>query len=247
MARNAMLALLVACLLIGCLRSPRIDRGPDTLSEALLSPEIGRTLIDVHYMAGSEPSMAALDAFVVWASNVTKRNVTLGLVAEFEGRPHSEDDRWGVVEIFAAHRASFTRVGPGLFAHDGAAVIHVMYLDGRPDDESFDGGLSLDEVIAMWPRNWHAWVAPSDIPVVEETILRHEFAHSLGLVNRGIPMVTSRESLDHPGHSAISGGIMYADQDRATESDLARWRRGDLLDLDPYDLADIEAFRAALK
>lgn len=44
---------------------------------------------------------------------------------------------------------------------------------------------------------------------IEQAVLVHEFGHAIGLVNRGIPMVTDHEDDENPRHSGNPESVMY--------------------------------------
>ncbi|MGD0209493.1 MAG: hypothetical protein ABSC14_00770 [Desulfomonilia bacterium] len=49
--------------------------------------------------------------------------------------------------------------------------------------------------------------------VIEQTTLVHEFGHTLGLVNDGVPMVTNHEDSEHPHHCTNENCVMFWEND----------------------------------
>jgi hypothetical protein len=75
---------------------------------------------------------------------------------------------------------------------------------------------------------------------VERAILLHELGHTLGLVNRGVPMLVDREAEAHSGHSTNPNSVMYPSlQIAASGLVLQSIPHG----FDRDDLADLAAHR----
>jgi hypothetical protein len=115
---------------------------------------------------------------------------------------------------------------------NGAAVIHLIYLQGSYSDNSVLGVTVRADTTAIFPQQ----IADSSSPLVsrqrlEQAVATHELGHVMGLVD--LYLLDGRDDQEHPGHSTNPHSVMYW----AVETDLV----GQVLDGPPpvaFDAAD---------
>ncbi len=126
---------------------------------------------------------------------------------------------------------------------DGAdvAVLHLLYLAGRSDQDGVLGVTVRADTIAVFPDE----IASATSPLVgatriERAVVVHELGHVLGLVD--LFLNDHREDPDHPGHSTNRNSVMYW----AVESDVVAQLFGGPppVDFDSADLADLRSIHA---
>ena len=120
------------------------------------------------------------------------------------------------------------------------AVIRMLVLDGRPDDDATLGFAVRGDVLAIFPDQ----VRRAESPLVpyetlEDAVTVHEIGHILGLVD--LARKTGRADKEHPGHSTNRESVMFW----AVESSLVGQVLGGApsTEFDAADLADLAALR----
>jgi hypothetical protein len=144
------------------------------------------------------------------------------------------------------------------------AVIHVVYVDGRYED---DGGSSMvlgfawggDSIVMLKDNIERACrddgavglLAPGLADTVcrttEYTVLLHEIGHLMGLVNNGAPMQSEHQDTEHGAHDVNEDCLMYwlNDQSSVVDAIAERIGRGEDDDAIPFDDACLADLRAA--
>ena len=101
-----------------------------------------------------------------------------------------------------------------------SAEFYVLFVNGFFKDQSGVNqqiiGLSLGgtSIVCVFKDVINASGYPLLIEeVIEQTTLVHEFGHTLGLVNDGVPMVTNHEDSEHPHHCTNEDCVMFWEND----------------------------------
>ena len=149
---------------------------------------------------------------------------------------------WTVDELVALANANL--------AEDPAneVSINVYYVDGTFERDGVLGAAFTDRDLVIFREtlesNCDGGVLGGDsCDIGEESILRHEFGHLLGLVNRGLPQVEDHEDPDHPGHEVQEGCLMYFALETASGLFGGLLGGGEPVDFCAASKADIEALR----
>jgi hypothetical protein len=143
------------------------------------------------------------------------------------------------------------------------AVVHVVYVDGRYEDDS-GGSLVLgfawdgDSIVMLKDNIERACrddgavglLAPGLADTVcrttEYTVLLHEIGHLMGLVNNGAPMQSEHQDTEHGAHDVNEDCLMYwlNDQSSVVDAIAERIGRGEDDDAIPFDEACLADLRA---
>lgn len=241
----ALLAL--AVLASGCIDVLGAPSGP-TLPQALLWRGVASSiLIEVDAAPGMAPDPTALKLLRTTLAEVTGKPVAMtGPTAmPAQGGDYEADD------LLRIHRET-AFFGGDSFLDGGRAVLHVLYLDGRPGGD--DAGhrtlgrtVVEDGVIAVFRTSYSSahrvlndtWVDAT--AEMDRHVLLHEAGHALGLVGNGIPQVRDHADPGSPGHSRYPESVLYH-HPPMTPKQLVTGPVSTTFDVD--DLADLAAFRA---
>ena len=211
-------------------------------------------VIEIDFAPGREPSALALDGLrQILASATDKREVRVLPPTPLpdEARFRSADADWSGRhrDVHVEQFDSFDG-GPGRYGRGDAAYVHVLYLNGRIDNNgSVTTGIHTEYGISIYVddmRNPPPTRATADQLLmltapdeIERAVLVHEFGHLLGLVDAGARMV--RPHSDGQGHSTSAQSVMYGGV-HATQ--LARENKEVVWTFDEDDLADLRQLQA---
>lgn len=215
-----------------------------------------KVLVEIDYEAGKQPytgNQAGFgDTFAPTLANIdrlfsgTKTLVIPTVPADMQNIGTVTDEEITVADIAAlatAHRDQ----------HDTAdtKTYWVVWLSGHFADASGVQnqvlGVSIGDTVAMFKDVIAATsspLSPNTSRYVEQSTLIHELAHSIGLVDNGIPMVAPHKDDAHGAHCNNSDCVMYwlnEGASEATDFALRRLLGGDSILFDDACLADVDA------
>jgi hypothetical protein len=245
-----------------------VDKVPTAFGPADLvtARKYDALLVEIDHVAGHAPNATALGQLeeqlnaLIDAGHLAKPS-GIRFVLDESLEPVGADHVSTFDELSArgeAHRSVLPRVGE--------ATIHVLYTDGRYED---DGAQSFVLGFA-YGGSWMVMLSDNiergcdsspllSLPALsglaaqvcarsESTVFMHELGHLFGLVDNGTPMVSGHEDPEHAGHDANEDCLMYwAIQDsRAVDVIAERFRSGKsgAVPFDAACLADLEALIA---
>lgn len=231
----------------GCMEVLGAPSGP-TLPQALLWRSVASSIIvEVGAVDGFAPDPSALDLLRSTLADVTGKAV---VVTGPTGLP-PQGGSYDLPDLERIHRET-AFFGADGYLDGGRAVLHVLYLDGRPagdDDERRTLGRTLigHGVVAIFRGSYSSahrivegeWVAAA--AEMDQHVLLHEVGHALGLVGNGIPQVRDHGDPDSPGHSRYPESVLYH-HPPMTPKQLVTGPVSTTFDVD--DLADLAAYRA---
>lgn len=244
--------LLAVAVLAGCASPVHVASvegrtGEEFARAFILTDPFPDLLVELDYDPAFPPSQDALEhARAALREVLPKREIRIvatQLPASFGARDWTRD------ELIALDAQTIDSRKPEALGEGEAAVIHVLYLDGRYDSGEGDVlGVAfknvaflfrdVDEVARLIPQG------PADPEVlVERTVLLHEIGHIIGLVNRGVPMVKDHEHATVDHHSSNPESVMWSGVDTMEAYyGLIDEGRAPPSAFDADDVADIRAF-----
>jgi len=137
--------------------------------------------------------------------------MTLGEMTEI---PEQGRASWTLEEILALagqeYNISQTSVTADFF---------IFFLNGHYNDQDKVIGISIGgtSVIAVFKDVLlNSGLTTFTETFIEQATLVHEFGHSVGLVDNGIPMLVNHEDPDHPHHCTNNECVMYWENDNVS-------------------------------
>jgi len=215
-----------------------------------------KVVVEVDYEMGQEPYTGnALGFGDTWAPTLTnidrlfsgKRTLTIPVtLGEMENIGAVNDEELTLADLTAianAHRAQ----------HDTAdtKTYYVMFVSGHYADANGPIptvlGISFGDTIAMFKdviRSTNDIANPNTVRYVEQSTMIHELAHSIGLVDNGIPMVATHKDAEHGAHCNNPDCVEYWLNEGASDARAFALRRllsNNTILFDAACLADVDA------
>ncbi len=215
-----------------------------------------KVVVEIDYEAGKQPYTGNMvgfgETFGPTLANIdrlfsgTKTLVIPTAIADMENIGTVSDEELTVADIAAlanAHRDQ----------HDtaGTKTYWVVFVSGHFADASGVQnqvlGISIGDTVAMFKdviAGTGSPLSPNTTRYVEQSTLIHELAHSIGLVDNGIPMVAPHKDAAHGAHCNNSDCVMYWLNEGASEAAdfaLRRLLGSDSILFDDACLADVDA------
>ncbi len=218
------LYLAMIVILIGCTKDTiSSDNGTDgdtnkvlnqqstgTSANDLLSDDLYTSMVvEVVYVAGFEPSQAAINNFVALLEARTyKPN---GITIEKRAIPSPQDAPYTNQNIVAVEDANRTR-----YNTDNQIAVWAFFADNESANNS-DSGVILGTAyrntsFVIYEQTIHELSNSPFEPnrsLLETTVMTHELGHILGLVNLGSDLQSDHEDTEHPKHCIVESCLMY--------------------------------------
>lgn len=209
------------------------DRSVGGFAGVLLAPGVAdRLILDVRVGEGANPSAEALNA----AADALR--TASGKPVEINGPTRLNNAGPGV---FTANEIRALATNQGTPNRDGVAVVHIVYLGGRFENEGSLGVAVRGDTVAIFPDAVDSAASPfASRNRIERAVAVHEIGHVTGLVD--LYLDRNREDPENPGHSSNRGSVMYW----AVETSLVGQVLGGPppVDFDAEDVADFKQIRA---
>jgi hypothetical protein len=213
-------------------------------------------IVEIDYETGQQPytgNMAGFgDTFEPTVTNIDrlfsgKKTVTLPTtIAAMENVGAINDEEITVADIAALstqHRDQQDSAGTKTY--------WMIFLSGHFADASGVQpqvlGVSIGDTVAMFKdviKSTGSTLSPNTARYVEQSTLVHELAHSIGLVDNGVPMVATHKDAAHGAHCNNPDCVMYWLNEGASDASdfaLRRLLTGDTVLFDAACLADVDA------
>lgn len=221
-------------------------------------PTTTRVVVEIDYETGQEPYTGEIitwgDTFEPTVANIDRlfaHKKTLDIPTTL---PQMQDigavndetlTAQDILNIASVHRNQ----------HDapGTKTYYIVFVSGYFADDSGPRtsvlGVSIGntDVVAMFKdviRTTFSVTPPNAERYVEQSTLIHELAHSIGLVDNGVPMVNAHKDNAHGAHCNNSNCVMYWLNEGASDARtfaINRLVTGNVILFDTACLADVDA------
>jgi len=208
----------------------------DLLSDTTFSSLV----VEVVYVEGFEPSQTAISNFVSFLENRTFKpngiTVQKRAISSPGLTPYTNQE---IVAIEDSNRL--------LYNNDSQIAVWAFFADGSSANNT-DSGVVLGTayrntsfvIYQETIQQLTSGTITNTTPILESTVITHEFGHILGLTNLGTPLQTNHEDLEHPKHCNIESCLMYwkAESGNGVMSMISG---GSIPQLDAQCIADLQA------
>lgn len=208
----------------------------DLLSDTTFSSLV----VEVVYVEGFEPSQTAISNFVSFLENRTFKpngiTVQKRAISSPGLTPYTNQE---IVAIEDSNRL--------LYNNDNQIAVWAFFADGSSANNA-DSGVVLGTayrntsfvIYQETIQQLTSGTITNTTPILESTVITHEFGHILGLTNLGTPLQTNHEDLEHPKHCNIESCLMYwkAESGNGVMSMISG---GSIPQLDAQCIADLQA------
>ncbi|HEX8315736.1 MAG TPA: M12 family metallo-peptidase [Flavisolibacter sp.] len=235
---------MLALLFLGCNKTKEITDGIDpnslhnrsvgsSANELLSNSKYKSLKVEVQYMQGFAPDAAALNHLQIFlASHVNKPNGISVVTKEI-----SADNKTTLTadEVHAIEKANRTA-----FSTDNEIAVYVLYTNGNYSENNVLGVAYRNTSTAIFGkkiRDNSGGIGQVNRTKLEATVLEHELAHLLGLVDIGTPMQTAHKA--NGNHCNNQNCLMYYASE--TTDALGFLLTGNIPTLDANCAADLKA------
>ena len=208
----------------------------DLLSDTTFSSLV----VEVVYVEGFEPSQTAISNFVSFLENRTFKpdgiSVQKRAISSPGLTPYTNQE---IVDIEDANRL--------LFNNSNQIAVWAFFADGASANNT-DSGVVLGTayrntsfvIYQETIQQLTSGTITNTTPILESTVITHEFGHILGLTNLGTPLQTNHEDLEHPKHCNIESCLMYWKAESGNGA-MSMISGGSIPQLDAQCIADLQA------
>lgn len=190
---------------------------PTRIEQYIRSDAARRMVLEVDSVPGTEPPEAVQRRIVETMMMILDKPDGVEVILDGAVTSRGADHAWTDEELVTLARDTLD-----LDAGPDAVVMHAVFVDGRyARDEGgrVTLGLAYDHtnLIIFRERIENACSRASIGPLLRDrlcedalvTVLVHEIGHVIGLVDRGLPMVTDHKDEEHGAHDSDSSCVMY--------------------------------------
>lgn len=209
-------------------------------SDLLSDTTFSSLVVEVVYVEGFEPSQTAISNFVSFLENRTFKpngiTVQKRAISSPGLTPYTNQE---IVAIEDSNRL--------LYNNDNQIAVWAFFADGSSANNT-DSGVVLGTayrntsfvIYQETIQQLTSGTITNTTPILESTVITHEFGHILGLTNLGTPLQTNHEDLEHPKHCNIESCLMYwkAESGNGVMSMISG---GSIPQLDAQCIADLQA------
>lgn len=206
----------IAVFMAGCSKSEYIDnpggldlshiRAVGASASDLLDASTYTSLkIEIQYSAGYEPDAGAIAHLQSMLSGLLNKPDGISIVTKQIGAPSSQvlsaDELYQIEKVNRTVYTSGSQVG-----------VYVLYTNGEYTTNNTLGVAYKNTSIALMGKKIHdnsGGIGQASRTKLEATVLEHEFAHLLGLVDLGSPMQSDHKDPEHGNHCNNSSCLMY--------------------------------------
>ncbi|PIB31075.1 membrane metalloprotease [Gaetbulibacter sp. 5U11] len=232
----------IYCLFEWCLNNTQSNKlsvgasANDLLSDTTFSSLV----VEVVYVEGFEPSQTAISNFVSFLENRTFKPNGITVQKRAISSP-------GLTPYTNQEIAAIEDSNRLLYINDNQIAVWAFFADGSSANNT-DSGVVLGTayrntsfvIYQETIQQLTSGTITNTTPILESTVITHEFGHILGLTNLGTPLQTNHEDLEHPKHCNIESCLMYwkAESGNGVMSMISG---GSIPQLDAQCIADLQA------
>lgn len=165
--------------------------------------------VEIAYVQGYEPTSTAINNLKIFLENVLNKSGGISVTtSEIASPGKSAFSLSNIKEIEKTYRTRFPE------ENDLAAWFFVTdadYADNEANSKVLGiayGSTSM-AIFGKTIREFSGGLGKPSTGVMEETVMKHEFGHILGLVNNGTEMVENHQDTDHERHCDNEDCLMY--------------------------------------
>ena len=222
----------------------------------VFDPSVTKVVVEIDYETNQQPYTGNIIGFGdTWAPTMAnidrlfahKKMLTIPqTLPDMENIGNVPDEELTVADISVianAHRQQ----------HDAAGVktYYIVFVSGHYADGNGVNpnvlGVSFGDTIAMFKdviKGTASVTSPTAERYVEQSTLIHELAHTIGLVDNGVPMVAAHKDATHGAHCNNDQCVMYWLNEGAADATtfaVSRVLTGNTILFDAACLADVDA------
>ena len=232
----------IYCLFEWCLNNTQSNKlsvgasANDLLSDTTFSSLV----VEVVYVEGFEPSQTAISNFVSFLENRTFKPNGITVQKRAISSP-------GLTPYTNQEIAAIEDSNRLLYNNANQIAVWAFFADGSSANNT-DSGVVLGTayrntsfvIYQETIQQLTSGTITNTTPILESTVITHEFGHILGLTNLGTPLQTNHEDLEHPKHCNIESCLMYwkAESGNGVMSMISG---GSIPQLDAQCIADLQA------
>ncbi|MEX2379182.1 MAG: membrane metalloprotease [Vicingaceae bacterium] len=180
------------------------------LANAYLSDKSFKSLeIEILYESGTPPEVGTLDSIKSFLSK--RLNKSEGINIYFKKIPDQQQSTYQLEEI-----ESIEQTYRSLRNRPSIITASYFYANGNysgDSDQSKTLGIAYGStsmvIFAKTIRDMSGDLGQASTDIVEQSVMKHEFGHLLGLVNVGTPMVNNHQDTAHGKHCDNDNCLMH--------------------------------------
>ena len=212
------------------------ERSPGASAmDFLRDDDFENLVVEIQFMEGYRPTDEALTNVEQFLNErLNKSSVTILSPKEIPSGGQEAYSASDVRELEREHRKEFSE--------EGTLAAYFIVLDGEFSESNVLGIAHYNTSMALFGetiRNTSDGLVQASRAVIEETVMKHEFGHILGLVNNGVDMQENHQDEEHGNHCDVDSCLMYFAV-RTTDF-FANLFGGSVPELDEFCIADLQA------
>jgi hypothetical protein len=193
-----------------------------------------KVVVDVYYEPGAEPfTGSSPQGSYYWDTleqnigalfqyrNIQPLVMVPKELSAMQSLPPQLRNEWNGIDILKLNATQFLE-SPANESHFQVYFLNGYYSNGSGPQPNVIGlSLSGTSVIAMFKQvvNRAGHSSPGQVSkFVEQSTLVHEFGHSMGFVNNGVPVTLDYQDANHGSHSTNPDCVMYWENEGADEN-----------------------------
>lgn len=214
-------ALLPACFLMligaaGCKKSETITNLPSinaennkqvgaSANDLLSASKYTSVKIEIQYMPGYQPNAGAVNNLTAFLNSIVNKPGGVTVV-------QTQIASAGKTVLSLNDIANIEKNNRTVYTSGSQLGVYFLYTDGNYDQGNVLGLAFRNTSMSILGKTIHdnsGNIGQASRTKLESTVLEHEFAHILGLVNIGSPLQTNHQDGAHGNHCSNTNCLMY--------------------------------------